>query len=157
MLFNSNKTMKQIKIVFYFLCCFSILSSSLHAQSRKKNIQIGILIDTISPELAPYLIQLKNEIKAVVGEDATIIFNQKDILTNNFNIQTANKNYHSLVENKDIDIIIASGLVNNFALLQHKTFTKPVIVFGEINQDFITDDIKNKTKTGIPNLTYLFT
>ena len=64
--------------VFYVLFLCSVL-----AVQAQKDITIGIITDINSQETNPLLEQLKTEIKAVVGQDASITF--KDILENHKN------------------------------------------------------------------------
>ena len=132
--------------VFYVLFLCSVL-----AVQAQKDITIGIITDINSQETNPLLEQLKTEIKAVVGQDASITF--KDILENNFNAQKAKSNYQTLVNN-DTDIILSFGVINNIVLYQEQTYPKPTIVFGSVNNDFM-DIPDNKRTSGINNITYL--
>ena len=50
-------------------------------QSYSQNFKIGILTDKLDGRSAPLLNQLKAEIKAVVGEDATINFGKMSCST----------------------------------------------------------------------------
>jgi len=122
------------------------------AQSPK-NVTIGILSDRSLPEPSNLLNQLQNEIKAVVGQDATLIF--KKVLENNFNKEAAKLNYQFLL-NSDTDIILSFGVVNNIVLHQEKSFPKPTIVFGSVNRDFMNLPVGQKT-SNINNITYLIT
>ncbi len=118
---------------------------------RSKTVIIGILADEASIENAPLLQKLKNEISAVVGQDAKVIF--KDPIENNFDLDSAKANYLSL-ESSDVDIILAFGVINNIALHQQKIYAKPVIVFGSVNSDFIKLPVGQKT-SGVNNITYI--
>ncbi len=120
---------------------------------EKKTYDIGILIDFNLPELTPLLEELKNEITAVVGEDALIRFPDEHLLSNDLNLVKAEANYQSLVTS-EVDIILAFGLINNTVINKQTTFPKPTILFGAVNEDFIAIDKENPT-SGIPNLTYL--
>lgn len=139
--------MKKITLLLLFFVSITVLSQ------EKKTYDIGILIDFNLPELTPLLEELKNEITAVVGEDALIRFPDEHLLSNDLNLVKAEANYQSLVTS-EVDIILAFGLINNTVINKQTTFPKPTILFGAVNEDFIAIDKENPT-SGIPNLTYL--
>ena len=140
---------KSFLLLTFFL---SILSIS-YAQ-RKKTYTVGFLSDTITKDNKNHLKKFKKEVRAVVGNDATIIFDPKYSLNNNFDWNKAEENYNTLINSPKVDIIIASGLINNYLIYLKKEYPKPTIVFGMVNEDFIDLEEKNKT-SGIHNLTYL--
>ncbi len=139
--------MKKITLLLLFFVSITVLSQ------EKKTYDIGILIDFNLPELTPLLEELKNEITAVVGEDALIRFPDEHLLSNDLNLVKAEANYQSLVTS-EVDIILAFGLINNTVINKQTSFPKPTILFGAVNEDFIAIDKENPT-SGIPNLTYL--
>jgi hypothetical protein len=123
------------------------------AIAQKKSFSIGILLDKKTEKIEPLLLQLQTQIKAVVGEDAEILFSNENILSNNFNLNTAEQNYQKLINNST-HIILAFGVVNNKVLSNRKTYQKPTILFGAVNKDFSNIDFNKKT-SGINNFTYL--
>ncbi|TMM57075.1 TolC family protein [Maribacter algarum] len=134
-----------------FILLLFLLGTAISFAQRSKTVTIGILADEASVENAPLLEKLQNEITAVVGQDAKVVF--KDPVENNFDLDTAKANYLAL-EASDVDIILAFGVINNIALYQQKTYAKPVIVFGSVNSDFI--DLPEDQKTsGINNIAYI--
>ena len=139
--------MKKITLLLLFFVSITVLSQ------EKKTYDIGILTDFNLPEVTPLLEELKNEITAVVGEDALIRFSEEHLLSNELNLVKAEANYQSLVTS-EVDIILAFGLINNTVINKQTTFPKPTILFGAVNEDFIAIDKENPT-SGIPNLTYL--
>ena len=140
--------MKMKKTTFLIIFLFTIAAG--FAQ-RSKTITIGILADEASVENAPLLEKLQNEITAVVGQDAKVLFN--DPIENNFDLEKAKANYLAL-EASEVDIILAFGVINNIALYQQKAYAKPVIVFGSVNSDFIDLPADQKT-SGINNIAYI--
>lgn len=128
------------------------ISISAYTQ-QKKNYEIGILLDKILPELSPLLEELKNEVTAVVGEDATIHFSDTNILSSELNLAQAEANYQAMI-NSEVDIILAFGVINNTVITKKKSFPKPTILFGAVNEDFLSIEKENPT-TGIDNFTYL--
>ncbi|CAM1344308.1 TolC family protein [Tenacibaculum amylolyticum] len=135
-----------------FLFLFFLSIASAYTQ-KKKNYNIGILLDYKTSEVDPLLQQLKNQIKAVVGEDAQITFPEKSLMVNNYNLQKAKQNYQTLLNN-NTDIIIAFGVINSEVIEAQTTYTKPTILFGAVNRDFNNIDT-SKATSGIPNFTYL--
>jgi len=138
-----------MKHILYFL--FISISFCSYSQS-KKTYNIGILLDNQTEKLNPMLQALQNEIKAVVGEDATINFSDNNVLVNNFDLAKATANYNTLLAN-NTDIIIAFGVVNSEVISKLNTFKKPTILFGAVNKDFGYFD-ENKQTSGVSNFTY---
>jgi len=133
------------------IACLLVFSFS-HSQ-KKKNYNIGVLIDLKTDELQPIMATLQREVKAVVGEDAVITFPQHSLLSNDFNLQKATQNYQTLLNN-DTDIILAFGVINNLVITQQKTHQKPTILFGAVNSDVVKVD-RDKKSSEIDNFTYL--
>lgn len=136
---------KQLIIVLF------LLGTVISFAQSSRIITIGILADETSEQNAPLLEKLKNEIQAVVGQDANVVF--QNPLANDFDLAKAKANYLAL-ESRDVDIILAFGVINNIALYQQKTYAKPVIVFGSVNSDFIKLPEGQKT-SGIDNIAYI--
>ena len=140
-----------MKIRFLLLLIFCC--SQFVLAQNKRSYNIGILIDKKVVELEPLLTQLKNEIRAVVGEDAVIHFPESSFLVNNFDLTLAEKNYGQLL-NDDTDIILAFGVANNKVISEKAVHEKPTILFGAVNSDFSDIDFEKRT-SGVKNLTYL--
>ncbi|MEM9362983.1 MAG: TolC family protein [Bacteroidota bacterium] len=119
----------------------------------KKTYKVGILVDRVNPELSPLIDKLKNEVQAVVGEDANIVFPDSGLLVNNFDLESARSNYNQFV-NGDIDIILAFGVINNEIISPLTVHQKPTILFGAVNRDVQKLDL-SKTTSGVENFTYL--
>ncbi|EAR01151.1 TolC family protein [Maribacter sp. HTCC2170] len=119
-----------------------------------KTVTISILADKTSEEMEGLFTQLQNEIKAVVGQDATILFGE--VLGNGFDLQSAQSNYESLINDSSTDIILAFGTVNNLVITKQTVHKKPTILFGAVNSDLVDID-PNKQSSGIDNFTYLIT
>ena len=137
--------MKNLLIIFVIL-----LFNSLNIFAQK-TITIGILVDQYSENTEPLVSKLKQDIIAVSGSEANIIF--KGILQNNFDLDEANSNYQDLVES-NTDIILSFGTVNSLMLIQKDKFSKPTIVFGALSTDLLEFNDTQKT-SGINNLTFI--
>ena len=137
--------MKNLLIIFVIL-----LFNSLNIFAQK-TITIGILVDQYSENTEPLVSKLKEDIIAVSGSEANIIF--KGILQNNFDLDEANSNYQDLVES-NTDIILSFGTVNSLMLIQKDKFSKPTIVFGALSTDLLEFNDTQKT-SGINNITFI--
>jgi outer membrane protein TolC len=141
--------MKKVLLLLFFL----ILASSAVFSQGKKQYDIGILADRITPESFPLIDELKQEITAVVGEDAIIRFPKEYILVNDLDPAKAEKNYQALVTS-EVDIILVSGIINNKIITSQQSYPKPTVLFGALNVDLV--NIGNeKQASGIENFTYL--
>lgn len=119
----------------------------------KRHFEIGLLLDSKTPEVAPLLGALEEEIRAVLGEDATIAFSAQNILSNDYNLEVAQENYDALL-NSNTDIILAYGVVNSMIISKQLNHLKPTILFGVINKDFMPI-IDDNQSSGIRNFTYI--
>lgn len=136
--------MKKLFLLFTLVC------TSVFVQAQK-TVTIGVLTDESSETSRSLFVQLQNEIKAVVGQGANVVFGE--VLESDFNVTTAKTNYQKLLNN-NTDIILAFGVVNNIVLHQEKDYPKPIIVFGSVNNDFIKLP-ENQKISNIDNITYI--
>jgi outer membrane protein TolC len=121
--------------------------------AQVRTYDVGILVDIRNEKIDSLLVNLKKQIKTVVGEDAIINFSEKNTLVNDFDIVKAKEQYSQLLIN-ETDLILAFGIVNNELLTKQETHKKPTILFGAINKDFNRIDL-SKNKSNTTNLTYL--
>ncbi len=113
---------------------------------------IGILID-LPLEDRSLLDQLETEIRAVVGEDATVNFPAGRLLSNEFDPSLAEAHYQTLLAD-GTDIIIAFGPVNAKVLSRREEYPKPTILFGAANLELMGLSEERRT-SGIDNFNYL--
>jgi outer membrane protein len=130
---------------------FVLLSATMSWSQDKKQITIGMLGDKISANYNTALQNLQDEIRAVVGESATISF--REILLNDFDIDKALANYKSLISS-DVDIILSFGLVNNMAIYNRGTYPKPTLALGVANSDLITI-AEGQNSTNVNNINFI--
>ncbi len=141
-----------MKISTFLVLMF--LSFSMFAQkTSKREVHVGLLLDVRNQTVDPLIDRLKMEIKAVVGEDALMIFDESQILVNDYDKDKAETNYNQILEGPS-DIIIAFGAINNVVVAQKKEHLKPTVLFGAAPGDFTELD-RAKSSSGIPNLAYL--
>lgn len=139
--------MKKYFSIAFFLCV------TLTFAQVKKSYNIGIMLDNRVEKINPLLLQLENQIKAVVGQDAIINFSEQNILVNGYDIQKAREQYTKLLQG-NVDIILAFGIINSVIVDKQQSYPKPTILFGAVNQDIADIDLSKKT-SGIHNFTYL--
>ena len=121
----------------------------------KKTVEIGILFDYVIEDYQPIFDQLGHEISSVVGNDAEIVYGEKNLLVNNFDAELAEQQYQALVAG-NVDIILAFGPVNNQVISNLTKHAKPTILFGAINTDVNGIDYQ-KQSSGINNYSYVIT
>lgn len=129
---------------------FALLAACTYGQ--KKTFEIGFLLDNKDPSVSPLLDQLKQEIVAVVGEDAVINYSPENELVNGYSIETAGTQYAYLVQHADI--IIAVGAYSNIIVSRQDTFPRPTLNIGSIKREISGYD-PNRETSGIDNLTYM--
>lgn len=123
------------------------------AAQEKKTFQVGVILDTVTPESEQILSLIKQEILAVVGEDAIVNFSKDLVLVNDFDREKTESNYQELVQGSS-DIIIAFGPISNIIISEKESHAKPTILFGNAPSDFIDIDL-TRTSSGIENLVYI--
>ncbi|MEO1012468.1 MAG: TolC family protein [Bacteroidota bacterium] len=146
---QTNTITKRTGILGFVLCLLGCLAFS----QTKETYTIGMMVDSKTQETQELLVQLQDEIKAVVGEDAIIRFPSEYFLIHNFDVSLARKNYQILLDGPT-DIIIAIGAASNQVLQEQTVHGKPTIIFGSVNMDMTALDLEKKT-SGIENFTYL--
>ncbi|MEO0337670.1 MAG: TolC family protein [Bacteroidota bacterium] len=150
-LFNGKPCIPFVWYRLFVLYIILFLCTDLTAQ--KKEVSIGILTDALTQEIELIFEQLKEQITVVVGEDATIRFDESNTLVNGFNLERAAQYYQQFLDN-DIDIILAFGAVNNIVIGQQTSYPKPTILFGAVNRDLVSIS-SEQTTSGVENFTYL--
>lgn len=150
-LYLMAKTLKMKKTALLTMFLFVIFAG---LSQGTRTVTISILADEISDETGVLFTQLQSEIKSVVGQDATVVFGE--VLRNGFNLQRAQLNYETLINDTTTDIILAFGTLNNLVITNQTIHKKPTILFGAVNGDLVTID-PNKQSSEIDNFTYLIT
>lgn len=142
-----------LKRLFFTVIFFQVLFFNQLVLAAEQSYKIGFLLDNRSAQTSTLLQRLQTQIKAVVGEDAKIIFPTNRTLINDYNLRKAEQQYAQMLQS-DVDIIIAFGTVNNVLISKLSTHKKPTILFGRVNQEFSGIDLSQKN-SGVHNFTYL--
>ncbi|MFS4417875.1 TolC family protein [Maribacter sp. 2307ULW6-5] len=146
---NTIKTTTTAPLLFLLLLA---MGSMGWAQS-KATYSIGTLVDADTQDSRELMLRLQNEVRAVVGEDAIILFPDELQLSHDFDMATARENYDRLVSGR-ADLIIVLGSLGNRVVQQQDTHAKPTILFGSVHSDFSSLLLERET-SGVENLTYL--
>lgn len=149
-----GRSIGSLKSIFLALICSSLFYSGAFAQN-KPDFPIGILLEERSAEIEALLPQLQKEIIAVVGEDATVSFPEKWILSNNNDRKKAEENL-KLLNAQGPEMILAFGAINSVVVTKQQSFPKPTLLFGAVPADFISITARRES-SGINNFVYLIT
>jgi hypothetical protein len=130
------------------------MSSKMTLAQSSDTYRIGFIFD-ILPENTPALLaEMQNEIRSVVGQDANIEFPESAIYVNDLDIETARINYQAIINNDDVDIIIAFGVISNVIITGAESHDKPTILFGTLAADFSRVSGEDQT-SGVKNLSLI--
>ena len=139
--------------LLFVLLTIPLISNTIIAQETN-TYKIGFIFDLL-PENAPILLDLmQHEIRSVVGQDANILFPNSGIYVNDFNLQTAEKNFQAINDNEDVDIIVAFGAISNVVITNAESHKKPTILFGTLASEFNKINSEKQT-SGIKNLSLI--
>ncbi|OIQ27315.1 MAG: hypothetical protein BM564_12515 [Bacteroidetes bacterium MedPE-SWsnd-G2] len=138
-------------VVLCFVFCLPLCSVG----QTKEVLNVGILLDYFDTNKIDLFDELKNEIKAVVGEDAEVKFDDENILVADLDVKKAQENYNTIIT-KDVDIILAFGLVNNEVIARVKSHPIPTILFGVVSNDLIKIK-EGQTTSEINNFSFIIT
>lgn len=134
------------------LLLIAVMGCAHTAFAKKSSYKVCSMSDTYSDEINGYIFMtLQKEVKAVVGEDAQIIFD-KNILSSDYSIEKAKANYSALQQR--CDIILSFGEYSNAVIGQAKSYPKPVIAVGDL-RDNVSQKITKDSTSGKHNLLYL--
>ncbi|WP_223034013.1 TolC family protein [Hanstruepera marina] len=137
----------------YLLLIGFFLTVNFSALSQDKTYKIGFLLDKANDRINVLIDDLQEEIIAVVGEDATVVFPSNSRYVNNFNPNLAKEQYNTLVS--EVDIVIAYGATTNKVLTEREAYPIPTILFGTVNKDFI--ETTRAQKINVENFTSIVT
>lgn len=139
--------------LLFVLITIPLIPNTIFAQETN-TYKIGFIFDLL-PENAPILLDLmQHEIRSVVGQDANILFPNSGIYVNDFNLQTAEKNFQAINDNEDVDIIVAFGAISNVVITNAESHKKPTILFGTLASEFNKINSEKQT-SGIKNLSLI--
>lgn len=130
---------------------FILLLSCL---SFAKTVSIGIVYDGPNPRCMGEHEQFQKEIRDLISSEHSVEFPEQKSLSGEWNPESIKKHFKSLMEDKNVDIVIAmGGIASNFAI-QQESFSKPVIAPFVFDRNLQSAPF-SKGGSGVHNLNYL--
>lgn len=140
---------KTISLLFTLLIIFHAENS----YAAPDTIKAGIIVDDLSTMSEPFITTLKKEVKALLSD--TIEFEEKFILSSDWNLTKAEENYRLLIDTREINFIISIGVLSSGVVSSRKNFEKPVMTVGIIDPLIQGIDVSKNNRSGVKNFTYI--
>lgn len=140
---------KTISLLFTLLIIFHAENS----YAAPDTIKAGIIVDDLSTMSEPFITTLKKEVKALLSD--TIEFEEKFILSSDWNLAKAEENYRLLIDTREINFIISIGVLSSGVVSSRKNFEKPVVAVGIIDPLIQGIDVSKNNRSGVKNFTYI--
>lgn len=134
---------------------FSFFTGALFSQMQNKPVvTIGLLLDGKweSDELA--LTELKKQANILFGDEFSIQCPESKLIYGGWNINKIISGYNQLMNDGEVNIVIAYGEVASNVAVFSGIYEKPVIAALAINSELQNMPLKNGT-SGIKNLNYI--
>lgn len=140
-------------LLFTFL--YLIFTSFLFSQSTNKPVvTIGLLLDGKWDSDEQALSELKKQINILLEDEFTIRFPETKLIYGDWNIDKINSGLNKLMNDDEVDLIIAYGEVASNVAVFSGEYKKPVIAALAINSELQNMPVKNGT-SGVENLNYI--
>lgn len=143
--------MKNLFILFFI---FVLLTPNVYAQDRK-SVTIGILHDGTSSRSQNFINKLNNELTTLLGSRYDIQVPENRILSAGWSADNVAAKYEILMKDRQVDVIVAVGVLSGSVIASKGNYPKPVIVMGIIDPVLQGIAPTNKNTSGIHNLTYI--
>ena len=115
-------------------------------------INIGVCKDANTSEFKEFSSLLKKEIINLTNSKFEIKFTE---LSSNMDTLVSKKNIQDLMNNPEIDYVIALGYISSKQISEIKNYTKPVIAATILDRDLQKLPLNADKTTGINNFTYI--
>ncbi len=146
------------KIVVGLVVALLVFISALggvQAVETKKSVRIGLLIDGREKKTNTFVRMLRSELGALLGSTYDIKIEDDHILDGQWAFERIGENYHQLVLDPRVDIIVGAGPISGSVIAKNKTYPKPVIALGIIDPVIQGLAPVHDNRSGIFNLTYV--
>lgn len=141
--------MKRINIILIILTTLLITPSALYAQSALK---IGIIKDASGDEFETLSNLVKTEISALTKGKSKVIFEE---LSADWKLKKAQENLQIMLNNPDVDIVVALGFISSEMAAKLQVHPKPIIVTNVLDQKLQNLPLSSNQSTGINNFTWI--
>ena len=140
----------------FFIAITLLLISSIYPQNNnvKPVVIVGILLDGRWEGDKAALDELILQCNELLSEEFKIKFPESKILSGDWDLEKTHGNLLQLLNDPEVDIVIAYGEISSRLAVFTPNLTKPVIAPVAINAELQRMPIKNGT-SGINNLNYL--
>lgn len=148
--------MSVLKKLTFLLLIMIGTDSMLFAQSAKPTVRIGIITD-FTAEAASYSFvdQLKTEIEQTVGNTASIVFSEQNMVTSNYEADKAFTQYQLL--SKRTDIVLVIGGASFKGVIKSTSFPVPTLGIGVFDPKLQNIPYLQNGTSGVENLSYILT
>jgi outer membrane protein TolC/ABC-type uncharacterized transport system substrate-binding protein len=139
-------------LIVFIICLFNPLI--LSQTNNKPVVTIGLLLDGgwESNEMA--LNELEKQTKTLLEDEYDVHIPESKIIDGNWNIDQISAGLDQLLDDPDVNIIIAYGEVSSSIAVFREKFSKPVIAAIAINSELENMPLRDGT-SGINNLNYI--
>lgn len=142
----------QFLAIVALLCWSPFICTQAFAEKR---VLVGVLMDGVTPDQQDLLNNLRHELFTVLGTKYEIKLPNDKVLSANWDLDRVENNYSQLMNDAEVDIIIAMGVLSTSVVLKIQPYPKPVIALGVIDplaQDVIPAE---NGVSGVNNLAYV--
>ncbi|MEM8938390.1 MAG: TolC family protein [Bacteroidota bacterium] len=141
-----------MRIIISILCVF-VLSFIISAQELK----IGMIIDTESDQerIGVLRNELISEVQKTIGSFKEVSIADQDVISINWNAETAVSSYEVLSQR--CDIIILVGVLSAKTILESGSLSKPTLAIGVTNIELQEIPITPNGTSGVSNFSYILT
>ena len=138
--------------IYFFSICF-LFCLKVSAQSLPE-IKIGIVSDGLSPRFGQQTDVIKHEIVEITKGEFDITFPTSTQLTGNWDVNKIRDSIDLFFDNREVDLIIATGPVGSQEIISRKNLSKPAIAMTVLDISLQDAPLQNGT-SGVKNLNYL--
>ncbi|MCK5070449.1 MAG: hypothetical protein KAR01_07895, partial [Desulfocapsa sp.] len=139
-------------LVFIIADCSVILGAPTTASAK---VQVGVLLDIKSETTDRFVANLREEVTALLGNQYAIRLPESKRYIANWSSESVLANYRVLLDDPEVDIIVAVGALSSAILAQQTSFQKPLILLGVLDYELQQIPLTADKKSGVHNLTYV--
>ena len=132
-----SQLFKHFSLVSFFLFC-SLVSSLARAETYN----IGVVMDAKGDWTSSLIDTLRTQLEGLSSSELNIQLKEEHIYASNWDYSSVQENLRKAVRNKNIDAVVAVGLISSDSTLKVRT-SKPIIASSVIEpetQGFIIDE-----------------
>lgn len=132
-----------------------LLLSVLAFSAEKEKLVVGVVYDGIMEENKQIKNLISTELNSLLGSKYEVLFPKEKELVDSFNKEDISLKIDQLLNDEEVDIVIASGILSSYVAIQKENIKKPLFAPFLINNVGI--DAKEFKNSGKENLNYIVT